>query len=86
MRVLCINGDFVQARNLPGFERIIKFPKTLEEYNIREVVNRSGRDGYLLEEIFGGILANGNEVSFNQNRFIPLEALDVLELEESING
>jgi hypothetical protein len=52
----------------------------MEIYTIREIIkSASGSTGYLLEEVFGGILPNGKEVSFNPNRFVKVEEIDTLE-------
>ena len=77
MRVLCINGDFSNAGERGQY--LISVPKELKNYTVRDAVERGGRTGYLLEEIFGGIMPNGLEVSFDSSRFVPVEELDVFE-------
>jgi len=78
MRVLCINDDFSNVR-----ENSMKFvkerPIQMEEYTVREVVKSKGHDGYLLEEIHGGNLPSGKEISWDHTRFINITEIDTLE-------
>jgi len=77
MRVLCINGDFSNLGERS--KHLINVPKELNDYNVREVVKRGSMTGYLLEEVFGGILPSGLEVSFLAERFVLLEEIDSLK-------
>jgi hypothetical protein len=77
MRVLCINGDFSNAGERSKF--LLSVPKELETYTIREVVERGPVKGYLLEEVFGGIMPSGLEVSFDSSRFVRLEEINTSE-------
>lgn len=79
MRVLCINGDFSNAGERSKY--LMSVPKELEMYTIKDIVHSPGGDGYILEEIFGGILPNGKEISFRTNRFVRIEEIDTLEEE-----
>ncbi len=79
MRVLCINGDFSNAANRPSGKFIIEVPKEREVYTVREIKEKRGIIGYLLVEIYGGTLLNGDEISFDSSRFIRLEEINTLE-------
>lgn len=57
-----------------------QLPVQMEEYTISEVVQRGGRNGYVLEEIDGGILPNGSVVIFDESRFVKLDEIDTLEI------
>jgi len=81
MKVLCINSDFSNAIGRPSYKYLKDLPKELEEYTVREVVEKKGIAGYLLEEIFGGTLENGEEISYDSSRFIPIQD-DLVECEE----
>lgn len=77
MRVLCINGDF---SGRAAYRYLLESPKELEEYTVRETVDILGRTGYILNEIFGGIIpTTGNEISFDSSRFVRLQEINTLE-------
>lgn len=79
MRVLCINGDFKNARLRPAFQYVKQLPKELNEYNVREVREVDGRIGYCLVEFCAGFNPKGMEISFDASRFVPLEDINTLE-------
>ncbi len=89
MKVLCINADFTKTRN-SNVHYITQFPKELETYTIREVVDIQGTVGYKFDEFVGGYNKSGVEISFDQARFVPLqddlEETEVKEKEEFLEA
>jgi len=80
MRVLCINGDFSNvSRTRDWFTFVKETPITLNNYTVIDVKEKSGRTGYILEEVDGGVLPNGELVTFDSARFVLVE--DVTEEE-----
>jgi hypothetical protein len=57
----------------------MSLPKEMEEYTIREILEIGTKKGYLLEEVFGGILPSGLELSFDSSRFVHLEEINTSE-------